>query len=399
MLKHKKILVGVTGGIAAYKLPHFVRLLKKSGAQVQVICTPSALQFVTAETLSVVSENPTLVHFFDEKTGMWNHHVELGLWADALIIAPCGANTISKMVQGTCDNLLLTTFMSARCPVFIAPAMDLDMFQQPSVVQNIQILSQRGVRVIDAETGPLASGLNGKGRMAEPETLLNELLNHFKPPMTHWFNKLVVITAGPTYEPIDPVRFIGNHSSGKMGICLSQKLIELGAHVHLILGPSKEIPPSDCQVTRVTTAQEMLEATQIAFENADGLIMSAAVADYRPKQIESSKIKKSQLELSLELIKNPDILKILSENKKSHQFCVGFALETDHQLDNALKKLNDKKLNAIVLNSPGENTGFQSNTNQVKIIDKKGQIVDSSIQSKEEIAVFILDTLNSWIFS
>jgi phosphopantothenoylcysteine decarboxylase/phosphopantothenate--cysteine ligase len=398
MLKHKKILVGVTGGIAAYKLPHFVRLLKKSGAQVQVICTPSALQFVTSETLSVVSENPTLVNFFDEKTGMWNHHVELGLWADAFVIAPCGANTLSKMVQGTCDNLLLTTYMSARCPVFIAPAMDLDMFQQPSVIQNLQILGQRGVNIIDAEIGPLASGLNGKGRMAEPETIFNTLLEFFKPPITQWMNKSIVITAGPTYEAIDPVRFIGNYSSGKMGICLAQKLIELGANVHLVLGPSQENPPQNCEITHVTSAMEMLQATQIAFEKADGLIMAAAVADYRPKQISTSKIKKNQQELTIELVKNPDILKSLSLKKENHQFCVGFALETDHQFENALKKLNEKELNAIVLNSPSHDTGFQSNTNQVKIIGKNGQFVDSQLQSKEEIAVFILDTLNSWIF-
>ena len=398
MLKHKKILIGVTGGIAAYKLPLFVRLLKKAGAQVQVICTPSALQFVTAETLSVVSENPTLVHFFDEKTGMWNHHVELGLWADAFIIAPCGANTIAKMVQGECNNLLLTTYLSARCPVWIAPAMDLDMFMQPAVIQNIETLISRGVNVIDAESGPLASGLDGKGRMAEPETLFSALEQHFNPPNTNWKNKNVLITAGPTFEAIDPVRFIGNHSSGKMGICIAERLIQLGANVHLVLGPSHETPPANCKVTRVTSAQEMLEACEIAFEHSDGLIMAAAVADYRPKSIHPSKIKKDDSELTIELVKNPDILKTLSHKKNANQFCVGFALETNNQEEYARKKLNDKQLDAIILNTVSEQTGFQTATNQVTIFHKNGKHIDSSIQSKEEIAVFILDTLNSWIF-
>lgn len=399
MLKHKKILIGVTGGIAAYKLPLLVRLLKKEGAHVQVICTPAALQFVTAETLSVVSENPTLIHFFDEKTGMWNHHVELGLWADAFVIAPCGANTLSKMTSGTCDNLLLTTYMSSRCPVWIAPAMDLDMFQQPSVTQNIQTLIERGVSVIDAEIGPLASGLEGKGRMAEPETIFEVLKTHFEPPITHWLGKKVVVTAGPTYESIDPVRFIGNYSSGKMGICIAERLIQLGADVHLILGPSKENVPQNCQLTRVTSAEQMLQACELAFSEADGLIMTAAVADYRPKNPEANKIKKSEDSLNIELVKNPDILKTLSLNKQDNQFCVGFALETNNQEEYARKKLIDKNLEAIILNSPTETSGFQTQTNQVKIMDKNGKIIDSPTQSKEEIAVFILDVLNSWIFN
>jgi phosphopantothenoylcysteine decarboxylase/phosphopantothenate--cysteine ligase len=247
MLTGKKILVGVTGGIAAYKLPHFVRLLKKNGAQVQVICTQSALQFVTAETLSVVSENPTLLNFFNEKTGIWNHHVELGLWADAFIIAPCGSNTLAKMVHGECDNLLLTTYLSARCPVFVAPAMDLDMYQQPAVKENLATLAKRDVTIIDAEEGQLASGLVGKGRMAEPETLFSTLENFFAPPNTHFKGKNILVTAGPTFEAIDPVRFIGNHSSGKMGISLVEQLIYLGANVTLVLGPSHIDVPQNCK--------------------------------------------------------------------------------------------------------------------------------------------------------
>lgn len=399
MLTGKKILVGVTGGIAAYKLPHFVRLLKKAGAHVQVICTPSALQFVTAETLSVVSENPTLVHFFDEKSGMWNHHVELGLWADAFIIAPCGSNSIAKMTHGECDNLLLTTYLSARCPVFIAPAMDLDMYQQPAVTENLMILKSRGVHVIDAEEGELASGLIGKGRMAEPETLFNVLETFFAPPDTNWKGKNILITAGPTFEAIDPVRFIGNHSTGKMGISIAEKLIELGANVHLVLGPSSLKIPERCNITRVTSAQEMLDACQLIFPTMDGLIMTAAVADYRPKDIQLSKIKKKENELTLELVKNPDILKTLSLTKKNDQFCIGFALETNNIEEYAKSKLIEKQLDAIVLNTVSENTGFKSDTNQVILFGKNNQTFKSDIQSKEEIAVIILETLNSWIFN
>ena len=398
MLTGKKILVGVTGGIAAYKLPHFVRLLKKSGAHVQVICTQSALQFVTAETLSVVSENPTLVNFFDEKTGMWNHHVELGLWADAFIIAPCGSNTLAKMVHGECDNLLLTTYLSARCPVFIAPAMDLDMFQQPAVTENLSTLSKRGVIIIDAEEGQLASGLVGKGRMAEPETLFSTLENFFAPPITHFNGKNILVTAGPTFEAIDPVRYIGNHSSGKMGISLVEQLIYLGANVTLVLGPSHVNVPQNCKLMRVTSAQEMMDACLSVFPDMDGLIMTAAVADYKPKDYQSFKIKKNDNDMSIELVKNPDILKTLSMSKKPNQFCVGFALETNNIEEYAQKKLNEKNLDAIVLNTVSNETGFQSNTNQVKIFGKNNQSIETAIQSKEEIAVIIIETLNSWIF-
>jgi len=398
MLTGKKILVGVTGGIAAYKLPHFVRLLKKNGAQVQVICTQSALQFVTAETLSVVSENPTLLNFFNEKTGIWNHHVELGLWADAFIIAPCGSNTLAKMVHGECDNLLLTTYLSARCPVFVAPAMDLDMYQQPAVKENLATLAKRDVTIIDAEEGQLASGLVGKGRMAEPETLFSTLENFFAPPNTHFKGKNILVTAGPTFEAIDPVRFIGNHSSGKMGISLVEQLIYLGANVTLVLGPSHIDVPQNCKLIRVTAAQEMMDACASVFPNMDGIIMTAAVADYKPKEYHSYKIKKNDDNMSIELVKNPDILKTLSLSKKQNQFCVGFALETNNIETYAQKKLKEKNLDAIVLNAVSKETGFQSNTNQVKIFGKNNQTIETAVQSKEEIAVIILDTLNSWIF-
>jgi phosphopantothenoylcysteine decarboxylase/phosphopantothenate--cysteine ligase len=356
------------------------------------------LQFVTAETLSVVSENPTLVHFFDEKTGMWNHHVELGLWADAFIIAPCGSNTLAKMVHGECDNLLLTTYLSARCPVFIAPAMDLDMYQQPAVSENLATLAKRGVTIIDAEEGQLASGLVGKGRMAEPETLFSTLENFFAPPNTHFKGKNILVTAGPTYEAIDPVRFIGNHSSGKMGISLVEQLIYLGANVTLVLGPSHVNVTQNCKLMRVTSAHEMMEACSSVFPNMDGLIMTAAVADYKPKEYQSSKIKKNDDDMSIELVKTTDILKTLSLNKKPNQFCVGFALETNNTEEYAQKKLIEKNLDAIVLNTVSNQTGFQSNTNQVKIFGKNKQTLETAIQSKDEIAVIILETLNSWIF-
>lgn len=398
MLNSKKILIGITGGIAAYKIPLLVRLLKKAGAHVQVICTPAALQFVTAETLSVLSENQVLVHFFDEKTGLWNHHVELGLWADAFLIAPCGSNTIAKMTNGECDNLLLTTYLSARCPVWIAPAMDLDMYQQPSVQQNLKTLEQRGVNIIPAETGQLASGLIGEGRMAEPEQLFKTLSDYFTPPKTNWFEKTVLITAGPTYENIDPVRFIGNRSSGKMGIELAKALNSLGSKVILVLGPSHETVPQEIDCIRVESAEQMLNACASAFHNCDVFIAAAAVADYKAEIISAQKIKKDDSDFSLKLVKNPDILGILSHQKQNHQKTVGFALETNNAVENALSKLNRKNLDAVILNQPTESTGFQKETNQVEIFGPNKQHFVSSTQSKSEIAVFIVNSLHSFIF-
>lgn len=404
MIQNKNILIGITGGIAAYKIPLLVRLLKQAGAHVQVICTESALQFVTAQTLSVLSENKVHSEFFDPETHLWNHHVNLGLWADAFIIAPAGSNTLAKMVQGQCDNLLLTTYLSARCPVWVAPAMDLDMYEQPGVKLNLEILNSRGVHVIDAEEGPLASGLSGKGRMAEPETLFQALTDFFAPPVTGWLGKKVLVTAGPTYEAIDPVRFIGNHSTGKMGICIAEALANLGAHVELVLGPthlsvSKNRYAGNIKTTRVKSAKEMLQACKDLYVHCDGLIMSAAVADYTPEVVAPEKIKKSDERISLNLVKNPDILFELSTHREQHQFSVGFALETQNGEENALQKLHKKRLDAIVLNMVNENTGFQSETNKIVILDNSGKKIESDLKSKSDIAVYLLEHLNLILFN
>ena len=396
MFKNKRILLGVSGGIAAYKTPELVRLFKKSGAEVQVICTPSALQFVTLKTLSVVSERQALVDFFDEETGMWNHHVNLGLWADAMVIAPCGSNTLSKMVSGQCDNLLLTTYLSARCPVWIAPAMDLDMYLHPSVQEHLVTLQNRGVHLIDAEVGPLASGLEGKGRMAEPENIVTVLQSYFEAPNNAWKGKKVLVTAGPTYEAIDPVRFIGNRSSGLMGIEICHALIEKGAEVHLVLGPTSLPVSEDVHTVRVESAQEMLDACQNLFPSCDVGIFAAAVSDYRVKEVQTEKVKKMNEEWTLDLIKNPDILQTLSLSKQAHQKCIGFALETHNAEAYALEKLHKKQLDAIVLNTVGENSGFQSVNNSVKIFTKNNQQFASDVRSKSDIATILLEKLDDW---
>ena len=396
MFKNKRILLGVSGGIAAYKTPELVRLFKKSGAEVQVICTPSALQFVTLKTLSVVSERQALVDFFDEETGMWNHHVNLGLWADAMVIAPCGSNTLSKMVSGQCDNLLLTTYLSARCPVWIAPAMDLDMYLHPSVQEHLVTLQNRGVHLIDAEVGPLASGLEGKGRMAEPENIVSVLHSYFEAPNNAWKGKKVLVTAGPTYEAIDPVRFIGNRSSGLMGIEICHALIEKGAEVHLVLGPTSLPVSEDVHTVRVESAQEMLDACQNLFPSCDVGIFAAAVSDYRVKEVQTEKVKKMNEEWTLDLIKNPDILQTLSLSKQAHQKCIGFALETHNAEAYALEKLHKKQLDAIVLNTVGENSGFQSVNNSVKIFTKNNQQFASDVRSKSDIATLLLEKLDDW---
>jgi phosphopantothenoylcysteine decarboxylase/phosphopantothenate--cysteine ligase len=396
MFKNKRILLGVSGGIAAYKTPELVRLFKKSGAEVQVICTPSALQFVTLKTLSVVSERQALVDFFDEETGMWNHHVNLGLWADAMVIAPCGSNTLSKMVSGQCDNLLLTTYLSARCPVWIAPAMDLDMYLHPSVQEHLATLQKRGVHLIDAEVGPLASGLEGKGRMAEPENIVSVLHSFFEAPHNAWKGKKVLVTAGPTYEAIDPVRFIGNRSSGLMGIEICHALVQKGAEVHLVLGPTTLSVSEDVHTVRVESAEDMLLACKNVFPTCDVGIFAAAVSDYRIKEIQTEKVKKSQEEWSLELVKNPDILQTLSLSKQAHQKCIGFALETHNAEAYALEKLHKKQLDAIVLNTVGENSGFQSVNNSVKIFTKNNQQFASDVRSKSDIATILLEKLDDW---
>ncbi|MBS9767038.1 MAG: bifunctional phosphopantothenoylcysteine decarboxylase/phosphopantothenate--cysteine ligase CoaBC [Flavobacteriaceae bacterium] len=388
MLSGKRILLGVTAGIAAYKTAHLVRLFIKSGAEVKVVMTPSAKDFVTPLTLSTLSKNPVFSSFTNEESDnkQWNNHVELGLWADIMLIAPATANTLSKMANGICDNLLLATYLSAKCKVYFAPAMDLDMYQHPSTQNNIKQLQKFGNILIPAVAGELASGLVGKGRMEEPENIVSFIEKDLSSTLP-LRNKKVLITAGPTYENIDPVRFIGNRSSGKMGFELAKKAVDLGAEVILISGPSKEIVThSHIQRIDVTSAEEMYQATHQHFENVDIAILSAAVSDYAPKQKATEKIKKSDKNLTLELVKTKDILASLGAIKKK-QFLVGFALETNNELENALGKLERKNLDMIVLNSLNDKgAGFEKNTNKVTIIDSSKNISEFPLKTKTEVA-------------
>lgn len=385
----KKILICVSGGIAAYKINFLIRDLVKKGAEVQVLMTPSATKFVSKLTLSTLSKNPVYSDFYSEN-GTWNNHVEFALWADVVVTAPCTANTLAKMVHGMCDNLVLATYMSAKCPVFIAPAMDLDMYQHPSTKQNLEMAEDFGHIIIPAESGELASGLVGQGRMAEPETIVQHIEEFFN--QTHNLTgKTVLITAGPTYEPIDPVRFIGNHSSGKMGFSIAEEAANRGAHVILISGPTNLQPAhSNIKLHRVSTAKEMFAETLQHFEYADIAIASAAVADYAPKEIATEKIKKNDESLTIELIKNPDILKTMGE-RKTRQVLVGFALETQNEEENAMAKLEKKNLDMIVLNSlRDEGAGFQGDRNRIKIMTKN-TTKSFDLKSKKEVAKDILN--------
>lgn len=392
-LKGKKILLAISGGIAAYKMNYLVRDFVKKGAEVKVILTPSAENFVTKVTLSTLSKNAVYSDFYDQN-GTWNSHVELALWADVLLVAPCTANTLAKMVHGICDNLVIATYMSAKCPVFIAPAMDLDMYAHPSTKENLEKAERFGHHIIPAEFGELASGLEGQGRLAEPETILQKIEDFFTQPLpqSHSLDgKTVLITAGPTYEAIDPVRFIGNHSSGKMGFSLAEEAVKRGAKVILISGPtSQKADHKNIEIHRVTSAKEMYDEVFKYYEKVDIAIASAAVADYAPKIVAKEKIKKSEEEFTIELVKNPDILKTMGE-KKTHQFLVGFALETQNEEENAKSKLQKKNLDMIVLNSlRDEGAGFQKDTNKVKILTHSEQ-KEFSLKSKDEVAKDILD--------
>lgn len=392
-LKGKKILLAISGGIAAYKMNYLVRDFVKKGAEVKVILTPSAENFVTKVTLSTLSKNAVYSDFYDQN-GTWNSHVELALWADVLLVAPCTANTLAKMVHGICDNLVVATYMSAKCPVFIAPAMDLDMYAHPSTKENLEKAERFGHHIIPAEFGELASGLEGQGRLAEPETILQKIEDFFTQPLpqSHSLDgKTVLITAGPTYEAIDPVRFIGNHSSGKMGFSLAEEAVKRGAKVILISGPtSQKTSTKNIEIHRVTSAKEMYDEVFKYYEKVDIAIASAAVADYAPKIVAKEKIKKSEEEFTIELVKNPDILKTMGE-KKTHQFLVGFALETQNEEENAKSKLQKKNLDMIVLNSlRDEGAGFQKDTNKVKILTHSEQ-KEFSLKSKDEVAKDILD--------
>lgn len=390
ILNRKKVLLAVTAGIAAYKSAFLVRLLIKEGAEVKVILTPEALEFVTPLTLSTLSKNSVEWKFSDED-GSWNNHVDLALWADYMIIAPATANTLSKMTDGAVDNLVLATYLSAKCTVYIAPAMDLDMYQHPSTKENLNKLETYGNVIIPAEKGELASGLSGEGRMAKPENIISFLKNHIQTKLP-LYGKKVLVSAGPTYEKIDPVRFIGNFSSGKMGIEIAKKAVENGAEVTLVCGPSKEITSGyDLKRINVVSAEEMKTEMENRFSEADIVVMSAAVADYRVVNPAEQKIKKFETELTIELIKNPDILKGLGE-KKTHQILVGFALETNNELEFAKEKLEKKNLDFVVLNSlQDEEAGFQKDTNKITIIPKNGEPVFYEAKNKTEVAKDILN--------
>lgn len=390
-LSGKKILIAISGGIAAYKIHFLIRDFVKKGAKVQVIMTPDAEHFVTKLSISTLSKNPVYSDFYSDN-GTWNSHVEMALWADVMVVAPCTAGTLSKMVHGLCDNLLIATYMSAKCPVFIAPAMDLDMYAHPSTTRNLELAEGFGHHIIPAESGELASGLIGQGRMAEPETIAKSIEDFFDSETEKTLaGKTVLITAGPTYEAIDPVRFIGNHSSGKMGFSLAEQAAKRGAKVILISGPSaQKINNENIELHKVTSAKEMLSKVLEFYDKTDIGIASAAVADYAPKEIAKEKIKKNDENLTIELVKNPDILKTMGE-KKTHQFLVGFALETQNEEENAKGKLEKKNLDMIVLNSlRDEGAGFKNDTNKIKIFTKTGK-TEFDLKSKEEVAKDILD--------
>lgn len=398
VLSQKKILLGVTAGIAAYKAAFLVRLLVKQGAEVKVVMTPKAKEFVTPLTLSTLSKNEVHSSFTNQENdnAQWNNHVELALWADLFIIAPATANTLSKMAHGTSDNLLLATYLSAKCPVYFAPAMDLDMYKHPSSKQTFDTLIGYGNHMIPAASGELASGLVGQGRMAEPETIISfissEILKNL--PLQ---GKKVLVTAGPTHELIDPVRFIGNHSSGKMGIAIAEQASSLGADVTLVLGPSS-VPISDknIAVVRVTTAQQMYDAVHQFYQTTTIAICSAAVADFKPVTVLDQKIKKKTGEgLSFDLEPTKDILASLGLQKK-HQFLVGFALETQNELENSKKKLEKKNLDLIVLNSlRDKGAGFKADTNKVTLIDKDHKVTPFDVKSKKDVARDILEHIIS----
>jgi phosphopantothenoylcysteine decarboxylase/phosphopantothenate--cysteine ligase len=394
MLSGKKILIGITGSIAAYKIPLLVRLLKKAGAEVQVIMTPMAAEFVTPLTLSTLTGRPVLTDFFDKGDGSWHSHVELGMWADLYLVAPLSANTMGKMVAGIADNLLLTTVLSARCPLFFAPAMDLDMYRHPTTQDNVRRLLDYGYELIEPTKGELASGLKGFGRLEEPEVIFNKILAYFakKQPLA---GKKCLVTAGPTYELIDPVRFIGNFSSGLMGVEIAQALAQKGADVHLVLGPSPiQVDHPRIHVTHVITADEMYRACMAVFPETDIAVMAAAVADFKPEDTKNEKIKKSDGFSAITLKPTTDILKALGEMKHKGQLLVGFALETTDELANAEKKLREKNLDMVVLNSlndPG--AGFGHKTNKITLIDTRNQIRTFELKSKAEVADDITEAI------
>jgi len=387
MLQNKKIVLGICGSIAAYKSASLARLLVKAGAEVQVVMTPDATGFITPLTLSTLSKRPVLVEYSNTETGEWNNHVELGLWADFMLIAPVSANTLAKMANGQSDNLLTAVYLSAKCPVYFAPAMDLDMWKHPATQQNIKQLQGYGNIMIPPGSGELASGLYGEGRMAEPEEIVSFLTADIKKKLP-LVNQKILVTAGPTHEAIDPVRFIGNHSSGKMGFAIADQLAAMGAEVILVTGPtSQKSHQSGIKRVDVTSAADMLEACLKYYKDVNACIMSAAVADFTPVNVSAKKIKKQDNDLNIELKKTTDILKTLGEQKQKGQILVGFALETNDEEKNAIDKLQRKNLDFIVLNSLNdEGAGFKTDTNKITIIDRKLQKTTFGLKTKNEVA-------------
>ena len=396
MLKGKKILLGITGSIAAYKACLIIRELVKRGAEVQVVITPAGKEFITPITLSALTQKPVISDFFSQRDGTWHSHVALGLWADAMLIAPCTASTLGKMANGIADNMLITTYLSMKAPVFIAPAMDLDMYAHPTTQQNMERLRSFGNHIIEPQSGFLASGLEGKGRMEEPQKIVDFLSEHLSGEYSPLKGRRIMVTAGPTYEKIDPVRFIGNYSSGKMGIALAQECARRGADVTLILGPvSSPLSNAHSQLSiiHVTSCLEMRDAAVEAFGKCDAAILCAAVADFRPAEVAEQKIKRVGDSLDIHLIPNPDIAAELGQMKREGQLLVGFALETNDEQQNAEKKLEKKNLDFIVLNSlRNEGTCFQSDQNQITIISRQGR-KDYEKKPKTEVAKDIIDEL------
>ena len=398
MFQDKKILVGITGSIAAYKSILLTRLLVKAGAEVKIVMTPSAKDFVTPLTLSTLSKNPVVTELFTDDS--WSNHVNLGRWADVMVIAPLSCNSLAKMANGFCDNMLLATYLSATCPVVVAPAMDEDMWHHPTTKQNLEKLESFGNKVIPVEKGELASGLYGDGRMAEPETIVQFIDDHFF--LNHDLQgRKALVTAGPTFEPIDPVRFIGNHSSGKMGIAICEELAKRGAEVHLVLGPSNiKVSHQGIKVHKVQTAEEMYDTAIKLFPATDISIMSAAVADYTPVTKSMEKIKKGSETVTVELTKTKDILKTLGEKKYNGQILVGFALETTNEREYAISKLKTKNADIVVLNSLNdEGAGFGHDTNKVTIFEKNGRELGYERKPKQQVAKDIVDRIVNMLYA
>jgi len=397
-LEGKNVILGITGGIAAYKSAFLTRLLVKEGADVKVIMTPNAKEFITPLTLATLSKNVVYSEFFNSQNGDWNSHVDLGLWADLMIIAPATASTMGKMVNGIADNLLVTSYLSARCPVFIAPAMDLDMYKHKSTVNNLKILKSYGNLIIEPPTGELASGLDGKGRMEEPENII-KIINNNLTVSQNYRGKKVLITAGPTYEKIDPVRFIGNYSSGKMGYAIAEELADKGANVTLVSGPTNiEINNKSINKIDIESAEEMFKQSVKQFKKADIAVMVAAVADFTPINKSDNKIKREKDNLKIELKPTKDIAAELGKLKKKNQLIVGFALETQDEIENAANKLKRKNLDFVVLNSLNDKgSGFKTDTNKITIIDKNNKITKFGLKSKTDVAVDIVNYLSKKI--